>query len=62
MIERALNVHYERVMREIDMNGDSKAIYRHMGRLMKKGKSKSESAVSVRNEVGTLVDNSEHVK
>ena len=42
MIERALNAHNENVMSEIGINGDSKALYRHIGRLMKKGKSKSE--------------------
>ena len=45
MIERALNAHNENVMSEIGINGDSKALYRHIGRLMKKGKSKSDSAV-----------------
>ena len=30
-IERELNAHNERVMCEIGTNGDSKALYRHMG-------------------------------
>ena len=62
MIERTLNTHNEKLMSEIGKNGDSKALYSHIGRLMKKGKSKSVAGVSVRDEAGALVDDSVQVK